>query len=72
MSPLPPPDLRWLPTSVAARYAAYDSPEGFTAWARTVGIVPIRRGRRDLWDRLDIDRWMLAAKGHAPIVGRAA
>ena len=47
---------RWLTTAEAAAYTRYDSLEGFVAWAQSRHIIPIRRGRRLLWDRLDIDR----------------
>ena len=64
---------RWLTTAEAATYTRYDSLEGFVAWAASCHVIPIRRGRRLLWDRLDIDRTLEIEKlrGHAPRLMRS-
>lgn len=73
MTPPAPLTPRWLRTVQAAAYAGFESRHGFVAWAESVPLVPVRRGRCLLWDRFDIDREFELAKLRGyPVVASAA
>lgn len=52
------PDLAaqtYLTTAEAATYLRYRSVKTFESYAKRVGLVPCRDGRRRLWLRVDLD-----------------
>lgn len=56
---------RYLGSPAAARFCGYRTLSGFKDRAQVAGVMPLRRGRRLLWDIHDLQK---ALTSHGPIL----